>query len=162
LRKERARRSSPPTCAPFSPTPPSAPSDGKKPLLVLLRGLTPGNYRWSLAAPLDEDTGEPQGSEDFFSSDLNDKTLAKTFGSTPKDVPMMVLYSGNDQYVPEFVDKEKLVGRWRAAREAIGATLEGGIVPGANHNLQDVPASVTEDLVNRVREFLGQIAAGGR
>jgi alpha-beta hydrolase superfamily lysophospholipase len=72
----------------------------------------------------------------------------------------MALYSGDDQYVPDFVDKEALVGRWRAAREAVGATLEGGVIPSANHNLANVSPEVMEDLVGRVSEFLEKIAAG--
>ncbi|KAA8914312.1 hypothetical protein FN846DRAFT_897017 [Sphaerosporella brunnea] len=117
---------------------------------------TPVSAERCLAAPLDAN-GNPQGSEDFFSSDLNDETLTTTFGRAPTNIPLMVLYSGNDQFVPGFVDKEKLVEHWRTVRVAAGGTLDGGVVYGANHNLEDVPEEVTQDLVTRVEQFLRSV-----
>ncbi|KAF8245273.1 DUF1749-domain-containing protein, partial [Wilcoxina mikolae CBS 423.85] len=114
--------------------------------------------RWySLAAPLDAN-GKPQGSEDFFSSDLNDETLAETFGKIPKDTPILALYSGDDQCVPPDVDKEKLVRRWNSVAEASGVNFKASVVPGASHNIADVPAEVLEDFVGRVSGFLESVS----
>lgn len=74
----------------------------------------------------------------------------------------MVLYGGKDQYIPEFVDKEALVGRWRAVKEAAGGKLEGGIVEGATHNLAGVPKEVMEGFVERVQSFLKGLSGEGK
>jgi pimeloyl-ACP methyl ester carboxylesterase len=116
--------------------------------------------RWySLAAPLDAN-GKPQGSEDFFSSDLDDATLAETFGKIPKDTPVLALYGGKDHCVPPEVDKETLLGRWNSVAEAAGANFKASVVPGATHDIADVSTEVLEDFVGRVSGFLESIAKG--
>jgi pimeloyl-ACP methyl ester carboxylesterase len=108
----------------------------------------------SLASP------DKDGADDFFSSDLPDATLKKSFGKWPKDVPLLVLYGGKDQYVPEYVDKAALVKRWAEIVKGAGATIDeenGGIVAGANHNLKGVDHKVVDDLIGRVRRFLEKV-----
>ena len=113
--------------------------------------------RWlSLASPGPEHDGQ----DDYFSSDLPDERLRATFGKIGKSgVPILFLYGGSDQYVPAFVDKKALVGKWeRFVREGGGYVDKGsGIVEGANHALAEVPKEVTEDLCKRVVGFLGRL-----
>jgi len=118
--------------------------------------------RWfSLTAPLGQDLN-PRGSEDFFSSDIPPAALSRTFGALPERTPLLILYSGKDQFVPEFVDKEKLVGRWVEACEAGGITVAkgSGVVEGANHQLEQVNNEVLRDVRGRVEMFLKTVDGG--
>lgn len=114
--------------------------------------------RWlSLASP------GKDGADDFFSSDLGEESLARTFGAVPEGVRVCVLFSGKDEYVPEAVDKEALVKRWRGVMEERGKGGQwdgefGGVVPGASHNLGKSAEGVVDDLCRRVVGFLGNVA----
>lgn len=107
--------------------------------------------RWlSLASP------NHDGDDDYFSSDLTDEQLKKTFGRLPARSPLCILYSGSDEYVPKFIDKEALVNRWiDLVKKGDGKVDEenSGIVPDALHNLVKSPEAVPE-LVRRVLGFL--------
>jgi len=56
---------------------------------------------------------------------LSDKRLQETFGKVGTQgivkSKLLVLYSGEDEYCPHWVDKEKLLQRWQQATEAGGA-----------------------------------------
>lgn len=140
----------------------SPPSDGKQ-FLTAHRFFTKSDWcarkrRFSIAAPLD-DEGNPQGEEDFFSSDIKTESLAQTFGKIPKDLKVLFLGSGSDQFVPEHVDKESLMGRWvEVCKEAGVDVAEGsGWVKGATHEMKGVAEEVMEDFVGRVKSFLEKV-----
>ena len=112
----------------------------------------------SLASPPPDHDGE----DDFYSSDLPDERLRRTFGKIGSTgTPVSILFSGRDQFVPDSVDKVALVERWeKMIREGGGTVDKGsGIVKGANHDLEDVPEEVTQDLVERVRGFAERVEA---
>jgi hypothetical protein len=113
-------------------------------------------YRFSLAASLDAITGKPQGSEDFFSSDIPDESLAATFGKIPPSTKLLILFSGNDEFVPPSVDKEALVNKWKDVCEKNGITVaeESGVIPGAGHSVDGASDEVSKDFLGRVRRFL--------
>lgn len=109
----------------------------------------------SLASP---DSPANPSEEDLFSSDLGDKRLEETFGAIGSrgilQSMLCVLYSGNDEYCPTWVNKEALMGRWKQATEAGGAKWDAetsGVVPGASHNVQD---EGQDDLLDRVVRYL--------
>jgi hypothetical protein len=113
--------------------------------------------RWlSLTSP------DHRGEDDFFSSDLSDERLAKTFGSWPKSLRLAFCYSGSDPFVPKSVDKEALVKKWEGLVEQAGGIVDddSGVVPNAGHNLKGDPDNVVEDLVGRVVRFLGRVGHG--
>ncbi|EKG20688.1 hypothetical protein MPH_02043 [Macrophomina phaseolina MS6] len=114
--------------------------------------------RWlSLASP------DKRGADDFFSSDLDDEAVRKTFGGVPKGQRVCVLYSGADEFVPKDLDKEELVHRWgHAVREAGGVWEDefGGVVQGATHNLKRNGDDVVGDLCRRVIGFLAKVEKG--
>ncbi|PNS13948.1 hypothetical protein CAC42_1439 [Sphaceloma murrayae] len=101
--------------------------------------------------------------DDLFSSDLSDDQLRKTFGRIGKNgllrSKFLVLYSGADQSVPSWVDKEKLMARWKQILDeerAIWDDKHSGIIPGASHALSnDDQAPCRGDLVRRVIGYLG-------
>ncbi|OJJ45911.1 hypothetical protein ASPZODRAFT_143778 [Penicilliopsis zonata CBS 506.65] len=98
--------------------------------------------------------------DDMFSSDLSDEQLARTFGALPASTPLCIFYSGNDQFVPATVDKEKLVQRWvDASRRGNSAVDEefSGVILGATHTLEGSPEKTMTDFFGRVTGFLRKI-----
>lgn len=85
-------------------------------------------YRWhSLIAK--------GGDDDFFSSDLPDEALAKTFGKLDK--PTLLMPSENDETVPPTVDKVMLLQRWIKAAPIGAVSALSGLNIGANHQLSE-------------------------
>jgi hypothetical protein len=100
-------------------------------------------YRWhSLIAE--------GGDDDFFSSDLDDDKITKTFGKVDK--PVLIMPSGIDEMVPPHVDKEVLLKRWvDAVPDGIVSELSG-VNPGADHELSG--DEMQKWFVERVARFL--------
>lgn len=115
----------------------------------------------SLASPGPLHAGE----DDYFSSDLADERLEKTFGALRNAGMMRIcfLFSGSDQYVPESVDKVGMVERWHEyVRKGGGVVDEGsGVVDGATHTLMEGGKGL-EDLVKRVVGFLERLEAASK
>lgn len=91
-----------------------------------------------------------RGDDDYFSSDIDDSTLAQTFGRIDK--PVLILPSGEDELVPPTVDKAVLLERWMSACPAGTPSPESAIIPGADHALSST--SSQEWLATRVARFL--------
>jgi hypothetical protein len=103
--------------------------------------------------------------DDMFSSDVDSRQLAETFGAISNKMHLCVLYSGADEHVPERVDKVRLVGRWQNAVETSGeATWDAensGLIDGANHSLRGEGQETQRgELVRRVVGFLKKVEAG--
>ncbi|KAK6534500.1 hypothetical protein TWF281_005819 [Arthrobotrys megalospora] len=105
------------------------------------------------------------GEDDFFSSDIPEENIDGTFGGvTPAGTPLLVVYSGEDEFVPPWVDKEALVGRWVRSCVKKGVNLdvrESGVIVGATHNFAGCKGGVLEDFLGRVGRFLKGVAAEG-
>ncbi|KAH8199552.1 hypothetical protein TruAng_006303 [Truncatella angustata] len=108
-------------------------------------GDTPISCRrfMSLASP---DSPRTPEEDDLFSSDLSDEQLAKTFGAIEKQGllkgKLMVAPSGADQSVPDWIDVEKNLRRWKDATNhgckfQFWDSTHSGVVPGASHALSD-------------------------
>ena len=118
----------------------------------------------SLASP-----GSPQdpGEDDLFSSDLSEQQLRKTFGLVRERrllrYKLMVLMSGADASVPNWVYKRELLSRWKVAADhngeaSIWDTERSGIIPGASHALSnDDQAGPRKFLVERVLGYLDAV-----
>jgi hypothetical protein len=108
--------------------------------------------RWlSLASP------DHNGDDDYFSSDLSDGQLMKTFGALPAGTPLCILMSGSDEYVPTSIDKAGVIERWVGiVKRGKGPVDEvhSGVVEGASHNLAKDGEEIVGDLVRRVLGFL--------
>jgi pimeloyl-ACP methyl ester carboxylesterase len=115
----------------------------------------------SLVSP---ESPQTPSEDDLFSSDLSDEQLEKTFGMVNErgllNGKLLALSSGSDQSVPEWVDKEKLLVRWRAAtnhgdKYQIWDQDHSGVIPGASHALSnDDQAEPRKDLVRRITGYL--------
>lgn len=106
----------------------------------------------SLASP--DSPGNP-ADDDLFSSDLSDQRLKDTFGAVAERGllrgKMMFLCSGNDDYAPPDVDKEKLMARWKEAANDKFDADTSAVIPGASHNVKDVGQ---DELIERVTRYL--------
>jgi pimeloyl-ACP methyl ester carboxylesterase len=97
------------------------------------------------------------GDDDYFSSDLSDEHFATTFGKIPASTPVCFLLGSEDPYVPASVDRAALLKRWTDIIRAGGGIVDdedGGVIPGAHHNLDEDPDEVVQDLVKRVCGFV--------
>lgn len=74
-----------------------------------------------------------RGDDDFFSSFLASSDYEKTFKLILK--PLLVLYSGEDEFVPSSVDKQKLVDSWKAVCDPKYWSRYSKVVKGASHNV---------------------------
>ncbi|KAH6890516.1 hypothetical protein B0T10DRAFT_605996 [Thelonectria olida] len=88
------------------------------------------------------------GDDDYFSADLEDEKV-KTFWSRFQK-PVLVLHSGDDEYVPEKVDQAASNKRYQAASSLVSPL--SGLIPGASHTVDEPEAQ--EWFAKRVGEFL--------
>ncbi|WPK22847.1 hypothetical protein PUMCH_000066 [Australozyma saopauloensis] len=97
-----------------------------------------------------------RGDDDYFSSYLTDEDHLKSFGRIKS--PILVLYSGKDQFVPASVDKAALLQTWKACTKAEIWSPHSGIVKGANHNIgRGSDQGAVTEAVSKVVAFLGNI-----
>lgn len=96
------------------------------------------------------------GDDDYFSSDLSDEQLRSTFGKVDK--PLLFLYSGDDEFVPSTVDKQRLVEHWSSFVPAQYLSKESKVVPGATHNCGPKSQPESFSILNEsVSSFLSSI-----
>lgn len=103
------------------------------------------------------------GADDYFSSDLPVDRLKTTFGKLTSRTPLLVMHGGDDESIPQRVDKEKLVQSWMGIVKNAGGAVDeenSGVVPKGTHNFNGNPDDVRLDLVKRVVGFVGRVDAG--
>ncbi|OXT12996.1 hypothetical protein B9K06_26225, partial [Bacillus sp. OG2] len=66
-----------------------------------------------------------------------------TFGKFDK--PFLVLYSGSDEYVPDWLDKDELMTKWEKA-SGLNWSPFSTIVKGAKHNIGEGSDSDSEKI----------------
>ncbi|RYP79230.1 hypothetical protein DL771_000208 [Monosporascus sp. 5C6A] len=82
--------------------------------------------------------GAADGEDNYFSPDLPDDVAAGFWKRIDK--PILILHSGQDEFVPKSVDKDALVKHWTTyCRPGIASELSGTI-PGANHRVEEPDA----------------------
>ncbi|RHZ65488.1 putative siderophore biosynthesis lipase/esterase [Aspergillus thermomutatus] len=127
---------------------------------------TPLSARRFLSLTSPESPQSPS-EDDLFSSDLSDEQLGRTFGMIGEQGllrgKLMVLFSGADQSVPSWVDKERLLSRWRKATDHDGEAKiwdekHSAIIPNASHALSnDDQAEPRKFLVEKVMGYLSAV-----
>ena len=115
----------------------------------------------SLVSPDSPNT--PQ-EDDLFSSEISDEQLDKTFGMIHERAllryKLLVMPSGADQAVPDWIDKAELLARWQKAADRNGSaqiwdTENSGPIPNASHALSnDDQAEPRQYLVEKVQNYL--------
>ncbi|CAX42735.1 conserved hypothetical protein [Candida dubliniensis CD36] len=97
-----------------------------------------------------------RGDDDYFSSYLTEDDYKNSFGKVNK--PLLVLYGSIDEFVPEYVDKEKLVSKWKQSTPSQYWSEHSQIIKGATHNLGDgSDAGVIDYLVSVVKKFISDL-----
>lgn len=101
------------------------------------------------------------GDDDFFSADIPSspsptsaphRPLSQTFGALPTRTPVLALFSGADECVPNAATVQpELDARWAAA--ASEGVYRGVVLDGANHNVK--AAGPQQALVKEVLAFIG-------
>ncbi|KAJ5963769.1 uncharacterized protein N7479_003645 [Penicillium vulpinum] len=124
---------------------------------------TPISCRRFLSLVSPESPQTPQ-EDDLFSSDLSDEHFRTTFGMIQErgllNHKLMVLISGKDQSIPDWVDMNKILARWQKATDHDGKyqiwdEKYTGIIPNASHALSnDDQAEPRKFLVERVLGYL--------
>lgn len=94
------------------------------------------------------------GDDDYFSSDLPDEKVKKTWASVKK--PILIVPSAQDEYVPPSVDFEELLAKWKSYCPMASDLC--ALIPDAGHTVK--PESSQEWLAERVVRFLGSIGKG--
>lgn len=104
------------------------------------------------------------GEDDFFSSDLSDDELMERLGHIGDcdDLSLLAAFSGSDEYVPEHVDKDKLLSRLCGAMNH--KCIEKGtskvaiplMIETANHNLSAGEGDI-ETFVQEIEKLLKRI-----
>lgn len=92
-----------------------------------------------------------RGDDDYFSSDLDDETVARFWGRFTK--PVLVLHSAEDEFIPPDYDQEALNKRYREANPVVSPL--SGLIPKTGHTvLQD---EARKWLSDKVSQFLGTL-----
>ncbi|KAI3337099.1 dolichol-phosphate mannosyltransferase [Xylariaceae sp. AK1471] len=97
--------------------------------------------------------GAPDGEDNYFSPKLTDEVAASYWKRVDK--PLLILHSGNDEFIPKSVDKEGLVNHWRKLCERGIASELSGTIPGAGHRVEEAEAE--KWLCDTVTKFLQNI-----
>ncbi|KAM7205047.1 Protein of unknown function (DUF1749) domain containing protein [Rhypophila sp. PSN 637] len=93
------------------------------------------------------------GDDDFFSSDFTDAETRDIWNPLTK--PVLIVPSEKDEFVPETVNVQGLMDKWRrSCRPGVYSDLSG-LIPEANHRVDNEEGKMW--LVERVLNFLGQL-----
>ncbi|OBA20530.1 DUF1749-domain-containing protein [Metschnikowia bicuspidata var. bicuspidata NRRL YB-4993] len=94
-----------------------------------------------------------RGDDDYFSSYLHETDLKKSFGHVLR--PILVLYSGDDEFASSDLDKNQLLVRWRAACDPKYWSKHSKIVEGATHNVgKHSKIGALDQLIKSVLSFV--------
>ncbi|KAJ4339157.1 hypothetical protein N0V95_007842 [Ascochyta clinopodiicola] len=93
------------------------------------------------------------GDDDYFSSDLEDSRISKTFGAMDKQT--LILPSEKDEMVPPAVEKQALLERWIQASPANLVSKLSSLVPDADHTVSTLESQ--QWFAEKVVRFLGSL-----
>jgi pimeloyl-ACP methyl ester carboxylesterase len=88
------------------------------------------------------------GDDDYFSADLENDKVRRYWARFEK--PVLVLHSGEDEFVPKSIDQVALNKRYQDASPMVSRL--SGLIPGTGHAVEDDAAR--EWLAARTAEFL--------
>ena len=95
------------------------------------------------------------GDDDMFSSDLSEAELIERVGGVAEAIPVRIVVSGADEYVPDRVDKYATAKRIAAA---MGPKATVTLITGANHSIADAAhiSEFVENAVDFIRENISE------
>ncbi|KAF9167899.1 hypothetical protein DFQ26_002647 [Actinomortierella ambigua] len=94
--------------------------------------------------------GSVGGDDDMFSSDTPAETLQALYNKV--DIPLVMVHSGRDEYIPAHVDKDALVQKLSAA---CPTCQEAVVLPDADHAISDpcLQTVFCEGLISFLKDF---------
>lgn len=99
---------------------------------------------------------DERGDDDYFSSYLTKEDYQKSFGVVTK--PLLVLYGEKDQFVPDYVDRQKLVDTWKDNTDPTKWSPLSKILKGATHDVGPGSDEGSEaDLIDTIISFIKDI-----
>lgn len=111
----------------------------------LFFGIPISAYRWNSIMAI-------RGDDDFFSSDLEKSDFDSTFGKFDK--PLLVLFSGADEYVEKSINKEELINKWKLSSGSNWSPYSK-VVKGATHNIgQGSDTGAEQEAMESVIKFI--------
>lgn len=156
--------------APVSDREHASTQDGHSTNLILARNLVnegngqemmPRSAFWApITAQRFVDLNERGGTDDYFSSDFTEEELTNRLRHVGKDrsgLKVLVAFSGADEYVPEYVDKQLLTDRLVNAMNTDCNTenpvAEALFLASGNHNLSEGPND-GRNFVEKITEMM--------
>ncbi|KAI2615441.1 DUF1749-domain-containing protein [Hypoxylon sp. NC1633] len=97
--------------------------------------------------------GASDGEDNYFDPGLPDNVVGPFWKRIDK--PILILHSGNDEFVPSSIDKNALVQHWKTLCRPGIASEFSGTIPGACHRVEEPEAE--EWIANTVVKFLRSI-----
>ncbi|GMM37673.1 hypothetical protein DASC09_049980 [Saccharomycopsis crataegensis] len=104
----------------------------------------------------------PCGDDDFFTSDLLDlphdhpNSPAQTFGKVNR--PLLILPSGDDEFVAKSIDQGERMERWQSFMDAKFKSKYSGVLEGAKHAVgPDSKEGAQDEVAKRVVGFLSEL-----
>ncbi|KAK7957324.1 uncharacterized protein PG986_006546 [Apiospora aurea] len=116
--------------------------------------IPPGIFDVPISADRFYSLAAKDGGDNYFDPDYTADEARPFWQRFEK--PLLILHSGNDEYVPSSVDKEGLVKQWKTlCRPGVASDLSGTI-PNADHRVEKPPGEAEKWLVDTVLKFLKQ------
>ncbi|KAK6204634.1 uncharacterized protein RJT21DRAFT_132103 [Scheffersomyces amazonensis] len=98
----------------------------------------------------------PRGDDDYFSSYLTSDDYALSFGKIEK--PLLVLYGSKDEFVPDYVNRQKLIDSWKDATNPKYWSPLSKILQGATHDIgPGSDETAVDDFIETVLTFIKSI-----
>ncbi|KAF9169625.1 hypothetical protein BGX21_010446 [Mortierella sp. AD011] len=92
------------------------------------------------------------GDDDMFSSDIPFEKMQELFGQVKS--PLIMVHSGKDEYIPEQINKDKLISQLAAACPTCAGAI---VLSDADHAISDQASQAT--FCDAVVQFLRQVVA---
>ncbi|KAI1777519.1 DUF1749-domain-containing protein [Hypoxylon cercidicola] len=115
--------------------------------------LSPSFHNTPISAARWYALGATDGEDNYFDPGLPAHVIEPYWQRIDK--PLLILHSGNDEFVPRSLDKNALVGYWRSLCQPGIASELSGTIPGAGHRVEEPDSEVW--LVNTVVQFLRSV-----
>ncbi|KAK8050875.1 hypothetical protein PG993_002260 [Apiospora rasikravindrae] len=129
-------------------------AEGKSEERMPIGSIPPGIFDVPISADRFYSLAAKDGGDNYFDPEYTDDQARPFWQRFEK--PLLILHSGNDEYVPSSVDKVGQIQQWKTlCRPGVASDLSGTI-PNADHRVEKPPGEAEKWLVDTVVKFLKQ------